>query len=75
MLSALFRELRPYQWLKNVVVFAALVFAQQLAAVEQLMRSLGAFAVLCAASSAMYVLNDIMDVEQDRAHPAKCKRP
>ena len=75
MLSALFRELRPYQWLKNVVVFAALVFAQQLDIPGQLLRSLGAFVVLCAASSAMYLLNDMVDIEKDRAHPEKRNRP
>lgn len=71
----LFRALRVYQWSKNLLVFAALVFAQQLLYPEQVLRSLIAFAAFCAASSTMYLFNDIVDVENDRIHPEKRMRP
>lgn len=67
--------LRVYQWPKNFVVFAALVFAFQLTDPAQVLRSIAAFLVLCAASSAVYVLNDLADIEKDRAHPDKRNRP
>jgi len=69
------REIRIYQWPKNFVVFAALVFAQQAHLSSQVIRSLWAFGVLCLASSAVYVFNDLLDIEKDRAHPDKCMRP
>lgn len=63
--------LRAYQWPKNLIVFGALVFAQQLDQIDQILRSVAAFIVLCASSSAIYILNDLIDVEKDRAHPEK----
>lgn len=66
--------LRVYQWPKNLVVFAALVFAFELTKAEQVLRSVSAFFVLCAASSAVYVLNDIVDRDKDRTHPDKRTR-
>ena len=66
--------LRPHQWTKNLIVFAAPVFAFSLD-----WRSLGgsllAFVLFCAASSSFYLLNDIADVKADRQHPIKCQRP
>jgi len=76
--SAVLRALRPHQWVKNVFVFAALVFAgaegQHLewGAVVATLLAVGAF---CLGSSTIYLVNDIMDVESDRAHPTKCRRP
>ncbi|MGH9869367.1 MAG: decaprenyl-phosphate phosphoribosyltransferase [Candidatus Polarisedimenticolia bacterium] len=67
--------LRPKQWIKNCVIFAALVFSHTLTDPSHLLRSLFAFALFCAVSSAVYVLNDIMDLESDRAHPTKSRRP
>ena len=69
------RALRPYQWNKNLLVFAALVFAQQLGDVEKAKLAAIAFAVFCAASSAVYLVNDILDRERDRQHPEKANRP
>ncbi len=74
-LSLLLGALRVYQWPKNLLVFAALVFAQQLDVPIQIVRSVAAFAILCAASSAVYLLNDMVDIEKDRAHPEKRHRP
>lgn len=75
MASAVFRALRVYQWSKNLLVFAGLIFAQQLGNPSQVFRSLLAFVAFCAASSAMYLFNDIMDLENDRVHPEKRDRP
>ena len=78
---AVLRALRPHQWSKNVFVLAPLVFAAADRRAEHQMdrsdviRSLVVFAAFCLASSAIYLLNDVMDVESDRAHPRKCKRP
>jgi len=71
----LVRALRPYQWTKNVLVFAALVFAQQLGDVEKGKLAAIAFAAFCAAASAVYLVNDILDRERDRQHPDKANRP
>lgn len=67
--------LRVYQWPKNLVVFAALIFGEQLLQPEQLMRSLLAFAAFCAASSGIYLFNDLRDCARDREHPFKRLRP
>ena len=69
------RALRVYQWPKNLLVLAALVFARQLGDSAQVLCGLTALAAFCMAASATYLFNDILDVEKDRAHPEKCKRP
>ncbi len=69
------RSLRPHQWFKNVFLFAALVFAQRLSDPVAVTLALAGFAVFCALSSAVYLVNDIRDVEQDRLHPRKRVRP
>jgi hypothetical protein len=75
---ALLRALRPSQWSKNLFVLVALVFAagEQESHVEAgaLARVLYAFAAFCCAASAVYLLNDVLDVEKDRAHPEKRAR-
>jgi 4-hydroxybenzoate polyprenyltransferase len=78
---ALLRALRPLQWSKNLFVLAALVFAsgdQSLASPigrPEVERTLFAFLAFCLASSAVYLLNDVLDAERDRAHPEKRLRP
>jgi 4-hydroxybenzoate polyprenyltransferase len=72
---ALLTALRPRQWIKNGVIFAALLFSKTLGEPEHLLRTAAAFALFCAVSSAVYLLNDIMDLENDRVHPTKSKRP
>ncbi|GMU91779.1 MAG: UbiA prenyltransferase family protein [Candidatus Hydrogenedentota bacterium] len=74
-IASLLNAFRVYQWPKNLVVFGALVFAQELNEPAQVLRSIAAFLVFCAASSAVYILNDIADVEKDRQHPEKKDRP
>ncbi|MFI5144293.1 MAG: decaprenyl-phosphate phosphoribosyltransferase [Ignavibacteria bacterium] len=66
---------RPKQWVKNFFVFAPLVFSKHIFDLTFLLTSLAAFAVFCLSSSAVYVLNDIMDADSDRAHPKKKFRP
>lgn len=66
--------LRPRQWTKNLVVFAAPLFGFSLSW-PSLITSFLAFALFCCASSSFYLINDIVDVESDRKHPVKCNRP
>jgi 4-hydroxybenzoate polyprenyltransferase len=75
MLAGLLRSLRPAQWAKNAFVLAPLAFAGGLGQPGALTRALGAFAAFCAASSAVYLVNDLRDREQDRNHPRKRHRP
>jgi 4-hydroxybenzoate polyprenyltransferase len=72
---ALVRTMRPHQWVKNVFVGAPLVFARHLNDGAYVARAGIAFAAFCALSGAVYTFNDVRDVEADRAHPTKCKRP
>jgi 4-hydroxybenzoate polyprenyltransferase len=66
--------LRPKQWTKNLIVFATPLFSFNLT-ISTLLGSLLAFVLFCFASSSFYLINDIIDVESDRRHPVKCKRP
>lgn len=77
MLKALFKAMRPRQWTKNAFVLAAVLFDRQvsLSAPIPLLRSLTAFGIFCLLSSSLYLINDILDLEADRNHPTKCKRP
>lgn len=71
----LIKTMRPAQWVKNLVVLGPLVFAHQLLNLDVALRALAGFALFCLLASAIYVLNDIVDVEADRAHPVKKLRP
>ena len=73
-MKAIFVSLRPRQWVKNLFVFAGLVFAQQLFS-PAVWVAVAAFVVFCALSGAMYLLNDVADRERDRLHPVKRERP
>lgn len=80
-LPAILRAMRPQQWVKNVFVLAAVAFARADMSVEHeadfgdVFRSLYAFAAFCLGASAIYLVNDVLDVESDRAHPTKRNRP
>jgi 4-hydroxybenzoate polyprenyltransferase len=74
-LPAWARLLRPQQWVKNVLVFAALIFARRLFDPHALLLASLAFGAFCLASSSVYVVNDLIDAERDRQHPEKRKRP
>src|SRR6476619_6427782 len=71
----LFKTMRPRQWSKNAVVFAALVFAFKFRDVQAVALTLAAFALFCLLSSAVYIMNDLADREADRKHPRKRFRP
>jgi decaprenyl-phosphate phosphoribosyltransferase len=66
--------LRPRQWTKNLIVFAAPLFGFSIN-LHSFLGCLLAFVLLCCTSSSFYLLNDIVDIEADRQHPIKCKRP
>jgi 4-hydroxybenzoate polyprenyltransferase len=81
-LGALVRGLRPKQWIKNLLVFAGFVFTLNErwrpftdTMWDYLGRSAAAFALFSLVSSSVYLLNDVLDVEEDRRHPTKKKRP
>jgi len=68
-------SLRPGQWTKNLLVFAPLLFAVKLFDPPSVARATAGFAVFCALSSVVYLVNDVMDREGDRRHPLKRMRP
>ena len=72
--------MRPAHWTKSVFVFAGLVFGKKLAGTSTqvalaAVQTLGAFAGFCMISSAVYIFNDLMDIEADKKHPQKSLRP
>ncbi|HSW48307.1 MAG TPA: decaprenyl-phosphate phosphoribosyltransferase [Candidatus Saccharimonadales bacterium] len=71
----IFRLLRPRQWIKNLAIFAALIFSGQLFNPILIQKVFYGFLIFCAMSSAIYVINDIFDVKKDRLHPFKRFRP
>jgi 4-hydroxybenzoate polyprenyltransferase len=73
--KALFKTMRPHQWLKNVLIFTALVFDGKLGVLPDLVRTLIGFLLFCLISGAVYIINDLADVEADRLHPKKRNRP
>jgi 4-hydroxybenzoate polyprenyltransferase len=75
LLIGLLESMRPGQWMKNLFVLIAVVFGQKLSDRGAVIWSLGAFCIFCLLSSAVYLVNDIADYENDRQHPAKKNRP
>lgn len=75
MLKALLKTMRLRQWTKNGFVFFALIFDKQLFLRESFLRTLAGFFLFCLISSAVYLFNDISDMEADRKHPEKKHRP
>nr|WP_224723228.1 decaprenyl-phosphate phosphoribosyltransferase [Paenibacillus vietnamensis] len=73
--AALLEQLRPKQWTKNVLLFAALLFSLKNATWELIGLTFAGFCLFCFVSSSVYILNDYMDIEADRNHPAKRYRP
>lgn len=73
--QALLKTLRPHQWTKNVLVLAALVFDVKLFALHYVLRAFGGVMLFSLASGAVYILNDLADLEKDRHHPSKRHRP
>lgn len=75
MLLALLKTLRPKQWIKNGFVFVPLIFDVKIFQAQPLLRSLSGFVLLCLISGAVYLINDLVDIERDRRHPIKRHRP
>lgn len=75
MLVSILKSMRPRQWTKNVFVFAALVFDGKLFRLQDLLHTLAGFGLFCLISSAVYIFNDLVDIESDRNHPVKKNRP
>lgn len=73
-IRAFVRALRPNQWSKSLIVFAAPLFAFEINA-NVLAHSLLAFFLFCSAASGFYLVNDVIDADSDRKHPVKCHRP
>ncbi len=74
-LRATVAALRPKQWSKNLLVFAGIIFAAKLGDVHRWLEAITAFVAYCGASSAAYLVNDVLDAESDRLHPVKRNRP
>lgn len=75
MVTALVVSMRPKQWVKNLLVFAGLIFSKNLFNPTDVLRSLAAFLVFSMLSGAVYIINDLVDRQNDRQHPLKSRRP
>lgn len=74
-LKTILKALRPHQWAKNVLVFVPLAAAHKLAETAALEQAILAFIAFGLCASSVYLLNDMLDLEADRQHPKKCRRP
>jgi 4-hydroxybenzoate polyprenyltransferase len=74
-LRLLLIQLRPKQWTKNVLLFAALIFSLKSVSVDSIARSFTGFILFCLVAGCVYILNDFVDREADREHPEKKHRP
>jgi 4-hydroxybenzoate polyprenyltransferase len=68
-------SMRPYQWTKNIVIFAAIIFSCNIFRWNMLVRVVSAFFLFCAYSGCIYIVNDLLDIESDQKHPLKSHRP
>ena len=74
-LIEILKSLRPQQWIKNFFIFAPLIFSRNVLHPAAVLTAAATFAVFCIVSSAHYIFNDLMDIEEDKLHPIKSKRP
>lgn len=74
-LRAYFRAMRIYQWAKNVLIFLPLLLSHTILDLDKLLMAVTAFWIFSAAASAVYVINDLLDLDSDRRHPRKRRRP
>jgi len=74
-LFLLLKSMRPKQWTKNLVIFAGIIFSRNIFVDAYLLKTYYAFIAFCALSGSIYIINDLMDIEKDRAHPEKRNRP
>jgi 4-hydroxybenzoate polyprenyltransferase len=75
MIIEILKSLRPQQWIKNLFIFAPLIFSRNVLNLPFLVTTIEAFAAFCLVSSAHYIFNDLRDIEEDRRHPVKSLRP
>ena len=73
--ALILRSMRPKQWTKNIILFAPLIFSQNITNKQLAISSLISFMVFCFLSGSVYILNDLIDIKQDKVHPLKSKRP
>jgi 4-hydroxybenzoate polyprenyltransferase len=71
----IFKSLRPQQWIKNLFIFAPVIFSRNILNGPLVLKTAAAFVAFCLIASAHYIFNDIRDLEEDRLHPVKSKRP
>jgi 4-hydroxybenzoate polyprenyltransferase len=69
------RSMRPKQWTKNIILFAPLIFSQNITNKQLAISAFISFIVFCFLSGSVYILNDLIDIKQDMVHPLKSKRP
>ena len=74
-LGPMLKSMRSYQWIKNALLWVPLLLAHQLSNAQKVSQVAIAFACFCAIASATYIFNDLLDIESDRRHERKCKRP
>ena len=74
-LKLFFRAARPYQWVKNILIFIPLLLAHEYTDQFRLLSTLQAFVSFCLCASAVYIFNDLTDLDSDRVHPIKKYRP
>ncbi|MBU1355291.1 MAG: decaprenyl-phosphate phosphoribosyltransferase [Candidatus Edwardsbacteria bacterium] len=75
MIKNIFISMRPRQWTKNLIIFAGLIFSQNLGHPLLLAKTIIAVVLFCAISGAVYIINDILDYKSDQLHPVKKQRP
>ena len=73
--SALFRSLRPHQWVKNLIIFVPTLTGHKLTDLPLVWRDVWTFAIFCLCASGVYLVNDLLDLDADRHHPTKKGRP
>lgn len=69
------KSLRPQQWMKNLFIFAPLIFSQNMLNLSLLLKTSAAFGLFCLISGSCYIFNDLQDIEEDKRHPLKAVRP
>ena len=75
MICTIVESLRPRQWTKNLLLFAGLIFSKSVFQGPLLLKASAGFVLFCLLSGTEYIINDLLDLEQDRNHPVKSKRP
>jgi 4-hydroxybenzoate polyprenyltransferase len=75
MLGSILKAVRPHQWIKNLFVAIPVVFAKRMGDLHSVLQAAAAFGAFCLLTSAVYLVNDLVDIEKDRQHPTKRHRP